>query len=237
MPTPASPNPGKDNLQTNAPGFVKDVYLTFLRDFFGQMPARDGLFHFTGNEDPTSELHITDQAAVQKTILEKRPSLILQRGALGWASLGLDQLKDLGVQDGREVHSDLLSGTMTIHCISRVGLEAERLAWNVLFAIKSLKAEMQKRGIFEVGREGQLGTETPPGALVGGDVDTHTVDVPVYSPFYVQITWSVKPVKETKLNRIDMRLSPKGPVFGPAGQIRRVVDLDGVSAAVHVGSE
>lgn len=237
MPTVPSPSPGKDNLQSNAPGFIKDVYLTFLRDFFAGMPPQQGLFKFTGNEDASSELHITDQAAIQKTILEKRPCLIIQRGAIGWAQLGLDQLKDMAITTGREVHSDLLSGTMTIHCISRVGLEAERLAWNVLFAIKSLKAELQKRGIFEAGREGQLGTETPPGALVGGDVDTHTVDVPVYSPFYVQVTWAIRPAKETKLGRIDMQLSSQGPVFGPAGKLKRFVDFTGVSAEVRVGSD
>jgi hypothetical protein len=235
MPSPATLGPGKDNLHSNAPGFIKDAYLTFLRDFFTSMPRGQGLFHFSGNEDAASELHITDQAAVLKTILEKRPSLVIQRGALGWGNLGLDQRKDLNLRDSREVHSDMLTGTMTIHCISRVDLEAERLAWNVLFAIKSLKAELQKRGIFEVGREGQLGTVTPPGALVGGDVDTHTVDVPVYSPFYAQITWAVKPVKETKLGRVDMQFSPKGVVFGPRG--KRVVDLTGVQAEAHVGAD
>ena len=206
MPTPFLKPPDKDSLASNPPGFVKDVYLSFFQEYFSKQNTGD--FRFTGNDVNESEIHITDAFSIEKQVIEKRPAIMVQRGPMSWANLGLDQLKELDFTTGREVHSDLLSGTMTIHCISRQGLEAERLAWIVLFALKSLKKVLQVRGLFDVGREAQIGAETSPSALVSGDTVAHTTEVPVYSPFYVQITWENEPVNVSQLSGVDVNINP-----------------------------
>lgn len=201
--------------------------MTFLKDYFSKNPQ--GKFRFTGSDTPESELDIFDMAADKKRINEKRPALITQRGPMSWGRIGLDQLRSLNMSTGREVHSDLMSGTMTIHCISREGLEAERLSWEVLFALKSFRKELQRRGLFDAGQDAQLGAESPPGAIFGSDVDAHTVDVPVYSPFYIQLTWTMEHAVKRPINKLLIKTTAVNRATG-----KGVVDLDGVDQQVNV---
>jgi hypothetical protein len=213
VPIPSSNPETQDSLANNPPGFIKDVYLSFFQEYFAKAPA--GQFRFTGNDKSESELFITDSFGVDKEVIEHRPALVTLRGPISWANIGLDQLKDMNILTGRELRTDLVSGSMTIHCISRQGLEAERLSWQVMFALKSMRRVLQKKGLFEVGRDAVMGAETPPGMLVAGDVDPHTIDVPISSPFFVQITWSTEPAESHSIGEIEIR--PKLMHVGPPG--------------------
>lgn len=207
--------------------------MTFLKDYFAKCPP--GQFRFTGNDKPDTDLEITDQSAISKEVIEKRPAIILQRGPMSWAQATMDELKDLFFRDGTRRHSDLLTGVMTLHCIASEGLEAERLSWVVAFALKSHRRVLQSRGLFEVGRQAQIGSESPPGALVSGDTEAHTVDVPVFSPFYLQETWQITPAKKVPFKSMEIRLKPfhlRPRVRGAAE--RQIIELDGVAQTVKV---
>lgn len=97
------------------------------------------------------------------------------------------------------VHTDLLSGSFVINCISRVGLEAEEVALIVMKAIRIYRRELQKAGFFHIGTLVQVGSETPAGALVAGDSDEDFINVPVSLPVYYQESWTVE--KDAELLR------------------------------------
>jgi len=239
VPTPSSTPEPKDTLATNPIGVIKDIYLTFFQEFFAGNPA--GQFRFTGNDKPESELHVTDAYAVEKEVLEQRPALVILRGPVRWGNIGLDQIKEISLKNAREVRTDLILGTMTIHCIARVGLEAERLSWEALFALKSFRRVLQRKGLFEVGRDAQMGSETPPGALVGGDSDPHTIDVPIFSPFSLQYTWSTEPTMAKTLGAIEIAMKAKSTTRAPANFVKngrrlgkKIIDFSGVNTTVQV---
>lgn len=230
MPAPfSSPGDSKDTLENNVAGRLKDIYLTFLQDFFAAVPDDDP-FHFTGSDTAESKIEIIDISSTNKEVVEKRPAIILQRSPLAWSRIGLDQLKSHDIANDIRRHTDMITGTMTLHCISKLSLSAERLASQVFYALKFHRRELQRRGIFDGGQEAQLGSETPPGAIVGGDVDPHTTDVPVYSPFYVQVSWESRPAKPIKFKSMELKLSPVSTLgSGRPGGPKRVVELDKVS--------
>ncbi len=232
MPVPFSTPTPKDTREENIGGFLKDIYLTFLMDLFAARPR--GEFRYTGSDTPESELNILDVSTASTEVIEKRPSIVLQRGPISWVKIGLDQLKDFDIKTGTRRHVDMMSGTMTLHCSSKLGLEAERLASQVLDALKFHRRELQRRGLFEGGQEAQMGAETPPGSIVGGDTDPHTVSVPVYSPFYVQRGWESRPAKSTSFKSMEIRLSPVSVVRGRRMGGSQVIELDGVAQNVKI---
>jgi hypothetical protein len=92
---------------------------------------------------------------------------------------------------GERTHTDLLTGSFSINCVSRNGLEAERLALLVAKAIRIYRRHLQRAGFFHIGHLVQVGTESPAGSLVSGDSDEDFVVVPVTLPVYYQTSWKV----------------------------------------------
>lgn len=195
----------------------KDIILRFLQDFFYQMPSGEqpSLFHFepagsspgTGDDYKTAEqvteIIITDAMSVNTDTLEKRPCLVLSRGPFAYNNASMDNLLALDGFTGKETHTDLLAGSFTINCISREGLEAERLAVIVARAIRYYRNLLQKAGFFHIGTLVQVGSESPPGSLVSGGSEEDFVNVPVSLPVYYQESWTNTPVAET-LNKITL---------------------------------
>lgn len=232
MPIPSLTPDRQDTLADNYLGHLKDIYLLFLQQYFNQNPRGKGRFHFSASDASESEMTITDAHVTDQKVLEHRPALVILRGPVAWGRIGLDQLMKLDFRTGRRTHTDLLSGTFTIHCISRRGLEAERLSSEVSFAVKSLRRVLQEKGLFEAGQDVQMGAESPAGGLVQGDVDPHTISIPVYSPFHIQMTWTNEPVDFRKLEgvRIQLRATTKLP----RRRGEKIVELDKVNTTVHI---
>lgn len=232
MPAPFSTPKRKDTREENIGGFLKDIYLTFFMDIFARRPK--GEFRYTGSDSPESELNILDVSSSSTEVIEKRPSIVLQRGPISWSRIGLDQLKELDIVTGTRRHVDMISGTMTMHCSAKLGLEAERLASQVFDALKFHRRELQRRGLFDGGQEAQMGSETPPGSIVSGDTDPHTVVVPVYSPFYIQRAWESKPANPTLFKNMEIRLSPISTVHTGKVGGKKVIELDAVAQDVKI---
>lgn len=178
---------------------TKDILLRFLQDLFFQMPAGDGCFHFEAGQHPGStdeentEIIISDAGSVNTDSVEKRPAILISRGPFAWGNTSLDQLlkKEPGVSSFRRVHTDLLSGSFVLNCVSRAGLEAEEVALIVARAIRIYRRQLQKAGFFHIGTLVQVGSETPAGALVSGDSAEDFINVPVSFPVFYQDSWIV----------------------------------------------
>jgi len=106
---------------------------------------------------------IADKNAIDLGVVEKRPSIILSRGPVGWsyttrgqAALGhaakqLDQvstLQDWQINNAQQPdYVDLVRGSITINCISKHGLQSEEIANKAFFALTGFKNSIYKHGV------------------------------------------------------------------------------------------
>jgi len=196
---------GEDPLQH----FTK-VYLMFLQGLFNQFEPGKGCFYWSDDQDST-EIMITDQAPIPRDRIEERPALITMRGPAQFANLALDQLREIDMKTGEREHTDLVACTMTLNCIAKNGLEAQRLAWIVMRHIRTFKRLLQRNRMHRVGEQLSVGPESPPGALVNPEPDLEMVNVVVHSPFFFQWTERVRPINSPIVNNIEAHITANLP--------------------------
>lgn len=194
------------------------VFVRFLQVLFETFEK--GAYHFDLDEK-SSDITISDQATIKKEEVEKRPAILVARGALSLTNISMDQFSgpilqkdaqgktffkpNLDAKSGARRHTDLSSCVMTYNCISKEGLEAQRIAWICGYFTRALKRTLMKTGIHRVGEEIQFGAESSPGAIVQPD-SNEIVMVSVSVPFYFQDSWSVEPVDKLLLKHVEVAL-------------------------------
>ncbi len=173
-------------------------------------------------DEKNSDITISDQATINKEVVEKRPAILVSRGPAAFANISLDQFAGpLMVKDasgkttftpnddpgsGAKRHTDLMSSVMTYNCLSSVGIEAQRIAWIAMYATRVLKKYLLGAGLHRVGEELQVGSESPPGTIVSGD-GNEIILVAVQVPFYFQDTWTTSPLNKLLLTKVAIALS------------------------------
>lgn len=173
--------------------------------------------------DPAlTDITITDQATVARDSVEKRPAIILTRGPASFGNIALDQFAGPGplpapggdmkypnidYDTGTKRYTDLVACTMTYNCLSKEGLEAQRIAWISMMATRRLKRSLMAAGMHRVGEEIQVSSESSPGAIVQPESDNEITMVSVSVPFYFQDYWSIGPVDKKLLKHIDLALT------------------------------
>lgn len=169
-------------------------------------------------DDTLTDIIIQDQGTIAKEVVEKRPAIIVSRGPVAFTNVALNQFAGPAyAADGTYIpnsdsrigsvrHTDLLSSTMTYNCLSKEGLEAQRIAWFCSYATRALKKVLLNAGLHRVGEEIQVGAETAPGAIVGPD-SNEIILVPVYVPFYFQQTYTIAPKDKILLNEVITTIS------------------------------
>lgn len=212
---PYPQGPGEDPLLHYTKVFAKFLQLVFAT-------FEKGSYRWT--DDPnTTDIYISDQSPLPAEVVEKRPAIILTRGPASFGNLAMDQFAGPGplpkpatadmkypnhnIDTGEKRFTDLVSCTMTYNCLSREGLEAQRIAWISMMATRRLKRSLMAAGIHRVGEEVQVGSESPPGAIVSPESDTEVILVSVSVPFYFQDYWAIGPVDKKLLKRIDLALT------------------------------
>ena len=180
------------------------VYLLFLQGLFKQFPS--GCYKWAEHEDD-SEIAITDQAPIPRARIEQRPGIVTMRGPAQYANISLDNMRNVDRKTGMKERTDLVACTMTINCIAKEGIEAQRIAWIVMRHLRSFKTLIQRSGIHKVGDNVSVGPETPAGALVQPEPDTELVNVVVQSPFFFQWTERVTPTDAPLVQSIEAHMS------------------------------
>jgi hypothetical protein len=180
---------------------TKDILLRFLQEYFALQTPGEGMFHFSrgnisGNLGPTdeenTEVIITDAGSLGTEAVEKRPAIILSRGPFAYANTALDNFLTQAEDAEKRTHTDLLLGSFVINCVSRNGLEAEKLALMVGKAIRIHRRRIQLAGFFQIGQRIRIGSETGANQLVSGDSEEDFISVAVTFPVYYQETFSVE---------------------------------------------
>jgi hypothetical protein len=172
--------------------------------------------HWSEMQEET-ELVITEENPVHLGAKEQKPAISVILGPSRFNGSSLDDLVSVSATNAQEVHTDLIPGTMTLNCLSRVPQEARFLGWQCARNIWILrKLFCRESHIHDTGRNISIGSVSPAGALVQGDTEGEWHNVQVSCPFYLQWTdtvtplsrdWSGRPIHT--LQNIGMRLQTR----------------------------
>ena len=105
---------------------------------------------------------IADKNAVDLDIVTKRPAIICSRGAMSWSYANSTQ-KHIGSsffeglkhesaidKDKNQTFTDLLTASITIHVLSKSGVQAEEIASDTFVALTVYKKELKNKGVHKV---------------------------------------------------------------------------------------
>lgn len=199
-----SPAPKGSSWADNPLEHLVRLCLIFLQELWKEAPS--GNFKWDADET-ASEIVITDDAPIEPQVVEKRPAIVSVRSQCGWAGIGLDQLESLSIKTGERVHTDLISGNITLNCLSRIKTEAELVAWVTANHFWVLKYILMKLGFHKIGEQIQIGAASPPGAIISGDTEGEIICVPVVIPFHFQHTVKVSEEGLRVLNKIEQTIT------------------------------
>ena len=140
---------------------IKYIFISFCQYFF----AQSSKFKWDSNIQ-TTKVVIADKNAVDVEIVEKRPAIIVSRGATAWTNVnhgqrgieetfGGKQATLKGVFDTADTEknstfTDLLQGSVTFHVLSKSGIQAEEIASELFIALTSYKDSLRRKGIHKV---------------------------------------------------------------------------------------
>jgi hypothetical protein len=203
---PQPQGPGEDPLAHYTRIFVRFLQLVFAS-------FEKGAYQWSSDMQNT-DIVISDQAQIDREVVEKRPAIIVARGPVAAGNIALDQFYQYDFATGRRTFTDLMSCVMTYNVLAREGLEAQRIAWITFMATRRLKRTLMRAGpMHRVGEDGNVGAESPPGAFVAGD-PSEVVMVSVSIPFYFQDAWSVEPIDKTLLKELNLALTSEANGLG-----------------------
>lgn len=173
--------------------YMVKAFIAFLQTIFESAPV--GHFHWRPELEET-ELVITEENPVNLDAVEQKPLISVVLGSTRFNGTALDDLLTVSASDAKEIHTDLIPGTISLNCMSRVPQEARFLAWICARTTWNLrKIFLRGTNIHEIGRNITIGTISPAGALVQGDTEGEWHAVPVQCPFFMQWTDTVTPLK------------------------------------------
>lgn len=198
---PSIPDPigrGEDPLYH----FVR-VYVLFLQGLFKQFPP--GSFKWS-DDDALTEITISDQVPIPRDRIEQRPAIITMRGQAQFANLTLDQMRMVNTRSGMKERTDLVACTMSLNCIAKMGVEAQRIGWIVMRHLRDFRVMLQRAGFHQLGDNLSIGPESPPGSIIAGEGDTEAVMVTVFSPFFFQWTEKTTPLYAPVAQNIEAHL-------------------------------
>ena len=170
---------------TTITDFAKDTFILFLREFFSSHDI------WTYSEDETeTKIQVCDDFTLNLETSNFRPAVCIQRRNINFTNLTLGQRRDLSFKTGKKSYTDLMTCDIIIQCISREGLEAERIGLTVFNAIHMTRDALKKDyNIFKLDSM-DLGAETP----LKTDSDTDYIMVPIGVRFLKNVSWSIEPI-------------------------------------------
>lgn len=139
---------------------VKYIFTSFLQHVF----SAQSRYHWEKDVRNT-KIIIADKNAIDLGVVERRPSVILSRGPMGWSYSTRGQgeghkstdltssykFSEYMMNSEQEPeYLDLVKGSITVNCISKHGLQAEEIANLTFLALTGLKSDLYKRGIHSI---------------------------------------------------------------------------------------
>ena len=184
---------------------LRNLFVGFLQGLFYSADP-ESRYHW--DPDPNvSNIIIQDEAPTQEEVMSKRPVIVLTRGPIQLASFGMDDLQAYNQETGRKTKSVSVPGTMSVNCCSRVSLETENLAWVVAEHIWLLRDLLISNGLFDTGRQIQVGAPSPAGSIIPDDDGNKFIATVVSVPFQFIRTSAFTPLAKTIVQNIEARFN------------------------------
>lgn len=181
--------------------------IDFLRWRFSTHP--DGAYRWDppGGDDTghqTSEIFIAHETPVNPKNVGQRPAITCAVGSLQFQGLGIGDAAFVDWTTGAQVRMDLIPTFTRVHVLSRVPLEAKRLAWYVAEQIWLFRDAIIKEepALLHIGQRPSISEPTPAGSLVGPSTEHEWVAVVVQFPTYIQHVGTTLPMNRRILNAI-----------------------------------
>ena len=187
---------------------LRGTFVGFLQGLFHHAP--NGCYHWGPDENDT-EIIIQDEGTVREEVVAKRPAITIVRGPIQFSTLSLDDMESFDADIGRKTKSVIVSGSITINCLSRVSLESEKIAWIVMEHIWLLREILMRAGLFETGRGAQLGSPSPAGSIIADDKGDEYIVTPVSMPIQFVRQSSFMPLGSTVVAEIINRIHANVP--------------------------
>jgi hypothetical protein len=178
--------------------FVKDIFIGFYQNLFFKNP---GEFHYDP-DDLKTKITIQDRFSYDALTTDFKPTIYTRRRPMGFMFTSVDQLGGMSLSTGDRRYTDLISGIMEIVSVSRVALEACRLAGMVFLLTQEFKQEFRKLGMHDISVK-SLGEEEIKKARATIEI----VEVPVTIQYVFQYTWMVGVMNSTPLKDIALATS------------------------------
>jgi len=219
--------------------FIKRLFLSFAQAFF----AESSKYRWSSDLTKT-EVLIADKYSVDQKLIEKKPSIITERGSMRWDYTSMGQRQSLSLQNQTEVYTDLIRGSLRYNCIAKNGLVAEELALMIFNALTGYKKQIRKRGIHQIiditiGEENVVKSDSGieltvvPVNLIYASQKTVTSSVDFYSIF---VTSTLGDTTKILVENLDYSVRQNTIIFSTApliGSLLQAIYLDAVTLTEH----
>ena len=202
-----------------APYIGRDIYpptyqlvrhlISFLKWRFSKLPS--GAYQWKPETESSpdqagSEVFISADTPINPQQVGQRPAITISRGPATFQGAGIGDWAYTDLATGGKVRMDIIPTMAMINVLSRLPVEAERLAWFCLEQIWTFREEITatESCIFNIGGKPSISPPTPAGALVESTDFEWTVVV-VSFPTYLQQSTSKVPLNSKIFNKISVQ--------------------------------
>ena len=204
-PSPAFP---ESSFKYNPLLHTRVLFIKFVQGLFAAAPP--GCYRWS-EDDNNTELYITGEEEIEPTVVEKTPSVSFIRGPIQFYSLGLDDMESFEFDTSKKTKGVLLPGTMTVNVCAKHMLESEHVAFVIADHIWLLRGILMKQGMFEVGRNIQVGSPSKAGSIIMHDQGNEFFCTPVSVPYQLSRLSAVTPLGQRIARSIEQCLNVRGP--------------------------
>lgn len=204
--TPESPYLGRD-VYPPTYQLVRHI-ISFLKWRFSKLPP--GAYQWKPETESTpdqagSEIFISADTPINPQQVGQRPAITVLRAAAAFQGTGIGDWAFTELSTGAQVRMDIIPTNLMINVLSRLPVEAERLAWFCAEQIWTFREEIVKSEpcILYTGARPSLSAPSPAGALVDS-TDFEWSAVVVSFPAYLQHSTSKLPLNKKILSGVDV---------------------------------
>jgi hypothetical protein len=186
--------------------YLRETFVAFIQGLFAAAPPNS--FHWTSDLEHT-EIMILDENPINAEKIGARPAINIVRGPLRFAGVGLDDMADYQFDTGKKTKEVFITGTISVNCLSSNDLESEQIAWIVGEMVWLLRERLLQEGLFETGREINLGSPSPAGSLVMNDQGSEWYATTLTIPYQFIRRSAFTPLGMAIMKSIDLHMSTR----------------------------
>lgn len=175
----------------------------FLQWRFSRHPA--GAYHFDCNSETDTEIVISMDTPIDPVKVGARPAITVLRAHAGYQGVGLGDQAFVDFKTGAKVYMDLLPTTLMVNVLSKLPIEADRLAAYCAKQIRGCRDAIVATlpELLYLGQRVGISPPSPAGSLVAGDSPDYEWTVCVVSiPTFLQTVQTHLPLNKPILQSV-----------------------------------